>query len=112
MPWRVVASLPRRVRAPWPGLRDLGHLSDGNLHPNLVPGSLEDVVAGRDAVLEIGRGVVTIGGAPLAEHGVGRSPLKQRLLRELYGEAGIAGMRAVKRVLDPTGKLSPGVLFP
>jgi D-lactate dehydrogenase (cytochrome) len=34
------------------------------------------------------------------------------LLRELYGEHGIDEMRAVKRALDPDGKLSPGVLFP
>ena len=88
-----------------------GHFSDGNLHPNLIPRTLEDVHRGRDAVLEIARGVIGLGGAPLAEHGVGRSPLKQRLLRELYGETGIAQMRAVKRALDPDGKLSPGVLL-
>jgi D-lactate dehydrogenase (cytochrome) len=37
--------------------------------------------------------------------------LKQRLLRELYGEAGIEQMRRVKTALDPEWKLSPGVLF-
>ena len=58
------------------------------------------------------RAVIALGGAPLAEHGVGRSALKQRLLRELYGEAGIEQMRAVKRALDPEWKLAPGVLFP
>ena len=89
-----------------------GHVSDGNLHPNLVPRSLDDVRRGREAILEIARGVIAMGGAPLAEHGVGRSALKQRLLRELYGEEGIAQMRAVKRALDPAGKLAAGVLFP
>ena len=89
-----------------------GHISDGNLHPNLIPRSLEDVERGREAILEIARGVIAMGGAPLAEHGVGRSALKQRLLVELYGAAGIEQMRAVKRALDPTGKLAPGVLFP
>lgn len=89
-----------------------GHVSDGNLHPNLIPRSLEDVERGREAILEIARGVIAMGGAPLAEHGVGRSALKQRLLRELYGADGIAQMRAVKLALDPEGKLAPGVLFP
>jgi D-lactate dehydrogenase (cytochrome) len=51
-------------------------------------------------------------GAPLAEHGVGRSPLKQQMLRELYGEQGIEEMRAVKRALDPDWKFADGVLFP
>jgi len=89
-----------------------GHVSDGNLHPNVVPRSREDVERGREALVEIAHGVVALGGAPLAEHGVGRSALKQRLLRELYGEDGIDQMKAVKRALDPGWKLSPGVLFP
>jgi D-lactate dehydrogenase (cytochrome) len=89
-----------------------GHVSDGNLHTNLIPATIADVHRGRDAILEIASGAIGMGGAPLAEHGVGRSALKQRLLRELYGDEGIEQMRAVKRALDPTGKLSPGVLFP
>src|SRR6185503_17438075 len=88
-----------------------GHVSDGNLHPNLIPRTLEDMTCGREAILEIARGVIGMDGAPLAEHGVGRSALKQRLLRELYGEQGIEQMRAVKRALDPDWKLAPGVLF-
>jgi D-lactate dehydrogenase (cytochrome) len=89
-----------------------GHVSDGNLHPNVLPRSLDDVRRGEEAIVEIARGVLAMGGAPLAEHGVGRSRIKQRLLNEMYGEAGIEQMRAVKRALDPTWKLAPGVLFP
>jgi D-lactate dehydrogenase (cytochrome) len=88
-----------------------GHVSDGNLHPNLIPHTLDDVIRGREAIFEIARGVIGMDGAPLAEHGVGRSTVKQRLLRELYGEDGIEQMRAVKRALDPHWKLAPGVLF-
>ena len=89
-----------------------GHVSDGNLHPNLIPRTYDDMTRGREAIFEIARGVIGMDGAPLAEHGVGRSALKQRLLRELYGDDGIEQMRAVKRALDPTWKLAPGVLFP
>jgi D-lactate dehydrogenase (cytochrome) len=88
-----------------------GHISDGNIHPNVIPSSLADVNAAREAILELGRAVVRLGGCPLAEHGVGRSALKQALLRDLYGERGIEEMRAVKRALDPQWKLAPGVLF-
>ncbi len=88
-----------------------GHVSDGNLHPNVIPRSLDDVEKGREAIREIAHGVIAMGGAPLAEHGVGRSALKQSLLLELYGERGIEEMRAVKRALDPAGKLASGVLF-
>ena len=89
-----------------------GHVSDGNLHPNLIPRTFDDMTRARQAIFEISRGVIGMDGAPLAEHGVGRTTLKQRLLRELYGDEGIEQMRAVKRALDPDWKLAPGVLFP
>ena len=89
-----------------------GHISDGNVHPNVIPRRYDDVVAGKDAVLACGREAIRLGGAPLAEHGVGRNTVKQRLLVELYGADGIEDMRAVKRALDPEWKLAPGVLFP
>lgn len=89
-----------------------GHVSDANVHPNVIPRTLEDVSRGQEAILDCGRAVIEWGGSPLAEHGVGRSPVKQRLLRELYDDAGIEEMRRVKRALDPSWKLAPGVLFP
>lgn len=88
-----------------------GHVSDGNLHANVIPRSYDDVLAGHDAILEFGRAVTRLGGCPLSEHGVGRSLVKQELLHRLYGDDGIGQMRAVKAALDPAGKLSPGVLF-
>lgn len=89
-----------------------GHISDGNVHPNVIPRSYDDVVAGKEAILEFGREAARLGGCPLAEHGVGRNHVKQALLRQLYGERGIEEMRAVKRALDPAWKLAPGVIFP
>ena len=89
-----------------------GHISDGNVHPNVIPRSLEDVIRGREAILEFGAAAARLGGSPLAEHGVGRNPVKQALLLQLYGESGIEDMRAVKRSLDPEWKLAPGVIFP
>ena len=88
-----------------------GHISDGNVHPNVIPRSYEDVERGREAILEFGLECARLGGCPLAEHGVGRSPIKQQLLRQLYGDEGIEQMRAVKRALDPQWKLAPGVIF-
>jgi len=88
-----------------------GHISDGNVHPNVLPRSYADVERGKEAILYFGREVARLGGCPLAEHGVGRNPVKQALLRGLYGDAGIEEMRAVKRALDPEWKLAPGVIF-
>ena len=88
-----------------------GHISDGNVHPNVLPRSYADVEAGKAAILEFGREVARLGGCPLAEHGVGRHPVKQALLAQLYGPEGIESMRAIKRAMDPDWKLAPGVLF-
>ncbi len=88
-----------------------GHISDGNIHPNVIPRQFTDVEAGREATLAIGRVAIALGGAPLAEHGVGRSAIKQQLLLDLYGASGIEQMRAVKRALDPRGVLAPGVIL-
>jgi D-lactate dehydrogenase (cytochrome) len=88
-----------------------GHVSDGNVHPNVIPRSLADVEAGQEAILEFGREVIARGGSPLSEHGVGRSAIKQALLRQLYGDRGIDEMRAVKTALDPHWTLAPGNLF-
>ena len=88
-----------------------GHISDGNVHPNVIPRSYADVERGQEAIIAAGREAARLGGCPLAEHGVGRSPVKQTLLRDLYGEEGIAEMRRVKRALDPQWKLAPGVIF-
>jgi D-lactate dehydrogenase (cytochrome) len=89
-----------------------GHISDGNLHPNVIPRSMADLDSGREAILAFGRAVIRLGGSPLAEHGVGRNAVKQQLLMELYGQSGVDQMRAVKRALDPDYRLAPGVLFP
>ena len=72
---------------------------------------MEECESGKAAILAFGREVVRLGGSPLAEHGVGRNPVKQQLLLELYGREGVDEMRAVKRALDPDFKLAPGVLF-
>jgi D-lactate dehydrogenase (cytochrome) len=89
-----------------------GHLSDGNLHPNVIPRSVTEMESGREAILVFGRAALRLGGSPLAEHGVGRNLTKQQLLQEMYGRAGIDQMRAVKRAIDPEWKMAPGVLFP
>jgi len=89
-----------------------GHISDGNVHPNVIPRNAEDMQRGREAILQLGAAVIAMGGCPLAEHGVGRNPIKQQLLRQLYGDAGINAMRAIKLSLDPNGSLACGVMFP
>lgn len=89
-----------------------GHISDGNVHPNVIPRTADDVRRGREAILALGDAVIAMGGSPLAEHGVGRHPIKQQLLRRLYGQAGVDAMRTIKLSLDPHDTLARGVIFP
>jgi D-lactate dehydrogenase (cytochrome) len=89
-----------------------GHLGDGNLHPNAMPQTEDEGQRAVEALLEFGDETVRRGGCPLSEHGVGRSALKQRLLRRFLGEDALEQMLRIKRALDPHGRFAPGVLFP
>ena len=89
-----------------------GHLSDANLHPNALVRSAAELSSAHEALLEFAEQAVSRGGCPLSEHGVGRSPLKQEMLRRFLGPAATEQMRRIKRALDPEGRFAPGVLFP
>ncbi|MGQ0521092.1 MAG: FAD-binding oxidoreductase [Actinomycetota bacterium] len=83
-----------------------GHVGDGNVHVNVTgvaPG--DEAVDG--AVLEL---VASLGGSISAEHGIGRA--KRRWLHLGRSPAEIDAFRALKRALDPSGILNPGVLLP
>jgi FAD/FMN-containing dehydrogenase len=83
-----------------------GHIGVGNLHVNVLgPGPDDDSVD--DAVLRL---AAEHGGTISAEHGIGRA--KVAMLHLSRSAAEISAMRAIKRALDPTGLLNPGVLFP
>jgi FAD/FMN-containing dehydrogenase len=103
-----VAAIERAALAAAPTLRPFlfGHLLDGNVHVNLggVPQDRREPV--ERAVLET---VLAHNGSIGAEHGIGRA--KVPWLEKDRAPADIAAMRAIKRALDPSGVLSPGVLF-
>ncbi len=89
-----------------------GHISDANVHPNGLPTCAAEMAAGEAALLELAQRALALGGCPLSEHGVGRSPLKQRMLALTRGPAAMEQLRATKLALDPDWTLAPGVLFP
>ena len=89
-----------------------GHFADGNLHPNALPEDAEGSRRAVEALFEFAAEAGRRGGSPLSEHGVGRSPIKQRMLREFLGAQAVAEMRAIKRALDPPGRFAPGLIFP
>jgi FAD/FMN-containing dehydrogenase len=103
-----LARAPDVVARVAPGARTIlfGHLGDGNVHVNVLgpPPEDESIEA---AVLRL---VADCGGTISAEHGVG--VLKRRWLPLVRTPAEIAAMRALKRALDPSELLNPGVVLP
>lgn len=86
-----------------------GHVGNNHVHVNILPRDLAEYRRGKELYLELARRALGWGGTVSAEHGIGK--LKKPLLQLMYGEAGIAAMRAVKRVFDPAGRLNPGNMF-
>lgn len=82
-----------------------GHLAEGNLHVNVL-GLAADDPRSDEAVLDL---VLELGGSISAEHGIGVA--KVGWLERAGGPADVAAMRAIKRGLDPSGILNPGVLL-
>lgn len=86
-----------------------GHIGDNHVHVNILPRSMEDYQKGKALYLAWAREVVRVGGSVSAEHGIGK--IKPDFLRLMYGDQGIAEMRALKALFDPEGLLNRGNLF-
>ncbi len=89
-----------------------GHISDGNLHPNILfdqgdPEEMERVEAASADIFEV---ATAVGGTLSGEHGIGL--LKQKYLGLDLAPETIDAMRAIKRALDPNNIMNPGKIFP
>ena len=103
---QLAESVRGAVRAVDPAAEVLiyGHVADGNIHVNVVPGTESD---GRheDAVFSL---VASLGGSISAEHGIGA--LKARWLPLNRSAAELNLFAQIRRALDPAGILNPHVL--
>jgi D-lactate dehydrogenase (cytochrome) len=88
-----------------------GHISDGNLHVNALPENLEQVEAAERALFSLGELSIRLGGAPLSEHGVGRSRVKQKMLASFRGDRAIEQMKRIRLAFDPRQTMARGVLW-
>ena len=89
-----------------------GHISDGNLHPNILfdqadPEEMERVEAASSDIFEV---ATSVGGTLSGEHGIGL--LKQKYLQLDLPAATVEVMRTIKRALDPDNIMNPGKIFP
>ena len=108
-----VAATDAALAHAFPGVRlvNFGHLGDGNLHYNVqaplgMPAAdfLRDCEAPVNAVVY--DAVVARGGSISAEHGIGALKREELALRK--PAVALKLMLAVKRALDPQGRLNPG----
>ncbi|NPA11744.1 MAG: FAD-binding protein [Epsilonproteobacteria bacterium] len=85
-----------------------GHAGDGNIHVNvMVDGSSEEEVKkGYQAVEEIFKAVVEMGGTLSGEHGIGLS--KAPFMKIAFSEEEMNLFKKIKEAFDPNGILNPG----
>ena len=90
-----------------------GHVGDGHLHYDVIPGVGEDVAAfiarwmeGSQVVHDV---VARYDGSISAEHGLGR--LKTDEARRYKSPLEIATMQAIRQAIDPQRIMNPAVLF-
>jgi glycolate oxidase len=87
-----------------------GHSGDGNLHANVLYDREEERPRVEQAVAEILRAAVELGGTITGEHGVGLA--KRDFLEMEQGRELVAFQRRLKALFDPLGILNPGKIFP
>src|SRR5688572_20931591 len=88
----------------------VGHVGDGIFHLNIVvdpddPGELAEVKAFNARLIHRS---LSLGGTCTGEHGVGLGKIEY--LEAEHGDA-LHVMQAIKRALDPEGRMNPGKMF-
>jgi glycolate oxidase len=87
------------------------HAGDGNLHPLILfdgkqPGALEKAEELASEIIEL---CIRFGGSITGEHGVGME--KRAHLPKMFGEADMAAMKHLRRVIDPDELANPGKML-
>lgn len=89
-----------------------GHAGDGNLHVNIIKGTLTNEFWKTTlplAIREIFDLTVRLGGTLSGEHGIGW--VQKQYLDIAFTEVEIALMRRIKEVFDPEGIMNPGKIL-
>jgi len=88
-----------------------GHLGHGSIHVTFVLEGKDDqsIPAVQEAVEEVFKLVVSMGGSISAEHGIGLT--KRKYLGIELSPTELRLMREIKRAFDPAGILNPGKIW-
>ena len=104
-----VGEIAKEYRLP---VANVFHAGDGNLHPNLLFDLREEGILPvvEKAAEEMLHACVELGGTLSGEHGIGLE--KSAYMPWIFSADDLAAMHRVKEVLDPSGLLNPGKVFP
>ena len=90
-----------------------GHAGDGNLHVNIIKGSLSD----EDWNTEVTKGIreifeltVALKGTLSGEHGIGY--VQKNYMDIAFNPSQLQLMKGIKSIFDPNGILNPGKILP
>jgi glycolate oxidase len=89
-----------------------GHAGDGNLHVNIIKGTLSEEEWNTritEGIKELFALVVKLGGTISGEHGIGY--VQRPYIGIALPDINIALMQGIKKVFDPNGILNPGKIF-
>jgi FAD/FMN-containing dehydrogenase len=86
-----------------------GHIGDGHVHVNMLPGNEAEATTSSELLNEFAQRAVLLGGTISAEHGVGKR--KAKLLSMQYTPEQIQAMKDVKTRLDPYWLLGQKTIF-
>jgi glycolate oxidase subunit GlcD len=89
-----------------------GHAGDGNIHVNVMydPEDSLETQKARQAVEEIFRVVVHLGGSISGEHGIGI--VKREYMRLQFSQGELEILAKIKEAFDPDGLFNPGKILP
>lgn len=89
-----------------------GHAGDGNLHVNIIKGTMSDDAWNnqlKDGIRQIFELTVSLGGTLSGEHGIGL--VQKEFMPVKYSEVHFELWRGIKKVFDKNGILNPGKIF-
>lgn len=90
-----------------------GHAGDGNLHVNIIKGSMSDrdwKFRLRDGIREIFKLTVNLGGTISGEHGIGY--VQREYMDVKFTPTHLELFQSIKNVFDPNGILNPAKILP
>ncbi len=89
-----------------------GHAGDGNLHVNILRGTLTDAqwkIIDEQGITEIFQLCKKLGGTISGEHGIGY--VQKKYMNIIFSETELNLMRSIKKVFDPQGIMNPEKMF-